>query len=186
MGRNFLAGQIPAGEDFLVRQIEDLRREVRELQAVRMQPGSVGNDALTSPVRGDVTRAMTTGFGLTTSMATLTSTTWDVPAGFDTVAVFVLAKVFAYNPTAGLDYIQAMARVTVPSIQNIDGGATGTAVSGSNGSGTSIGIGVAVFTGLAANDQVIVKALGQSSFAGWAANSGNYAEISGSLTWYRT
>lgn len=155
------------------------------LNDVKFRPGSVGNDALTNPVRGDVSTAATSGFALGTAMATLTSATWTVPDGFNQAQVFGSAKVFAYNPTAGLDYLQARSRIVrVSDGAEVTGVVTPTAVSASNGSGTSIGLGVAVVQ-LNPGDQIRLEVQGSSSFAAWAANVGNTAEWTGIINWYR-
>lgn len=150
-----------------------------------LRPGSIGNDKLTNPVRGDVMLANASGFSLTTDYTVLASQTWQVPSGFTRVAVSVLAKVFAYNPTAGLDYLYARPRIVrVSDGADIAGTATPTAASGANGSGTSIAPGVAVIE-FDAGDSVRLEIQGRTAFGPWAANVGNGAEIAGSLTWYR-
>lgn len=157
-----------------------------EFNSLTLRAGIIGNAALTNPVRGDVMTANASNFALTTSAVTLASSTWALPSGFTSVTVDVTAKVYAINSTAGLDYVYGRPRI----VRVSDGAtvlptATPTAASGSGGSGTSIERYVAVVA-LAAGDSVTISVEGWTAFAGWAANASNYAEVSGSLTWYRS
>lgn len=147
--------------------------------------GIINNAALANPVRGDVTTANTSNFALSTSATTLASSTWALPSGFTSVTVDVTAKVYAINSTTGLDYVYARPRI----VRVSDGAtvlptATPTPASGSGGSGTSLERYVAVVA-LAAGDSVRISVEGWTAFAAWAANASNWAEFSGSLTWYR-
>lgn len=169
------------------RRFRDVERTVRELQAaLQLTQGSLSNALLKSPVRGDVMRAYALNFTVPLALTTLATQDWAFPEGFNQCQVWVIAKAFAYNPTAGLDYLTTQARITrVSDGSAIPGIATPVAVSGSNGSGTSISLATAVINAGSPADSVRLEARAQSSFAAWAANAGNTIEVSGALTWYR-
>lgn len=142
--------------------------------------GKISNDALVAPVAPGVIFASVTNFALTTTLANILTQNVTVPAGFTRAAVSVVARVFAYNPTANLDYLYGQANVS-----GLNGYALPLAVSGSNGSGTNISPFSTVLEGLTPGSTFPVQIAASSAFAAWAANAGNTAEVSGSVTWFR-
>lgn len=148
--------------------------------ALKLRPGSVDNDALASPVAPGAVFASRTGFALTRSLTNILTTTITVPAGFTRAAVSVVARVFAYNPTANLDYLYGQANIA-----GFNGYALPLAVSGNNGSGTNISPFSTVLEGLTPGGSFTVQIAAGTSLANWPANTGNTCETSGSVMWFR-
>lgn len=151
-----------------------------EFNQITLRSGIVGNDALTSPVAPGVIFDSRTNFALTTTLTNILTTTVTVPPGFTRAAVSVVCRVFAYNNTASLDYLYGQANIA-----GLNGYALPLAVSGSGGSGTNISPYSTVLTGLTPGGSFAVQIAASTSFAAWAANSGNTCETSGSVMWFR-
>lgn len=152
-----------------------------------LRPGSIGNDALTNPVRGDSAYTAAYGFGVTTTGSTpLATQSWFTPNGFTTADILLVGRVFAVNGTAGLDYLSARSRVYIPST-GVEGygNAMPLAVSENGGSGLNqspISIKVENLTpGL----EIRLEIQGWTGYANWAANGNNIADVAGQIIWTR-
>jgi len=158
-----------------------------EFNDLTLRGGIIGNEALSNPVRGDSAYTAASGFALTTTGATpLASQSWLTPAGFTTADILIVGRVFAYNSTAGLDYLQARSRVYVPSTGAQGYGiAMPVAVTGGSGSGKNDSPISIKVENLAAGQEIRLEVQGWTSFAGWAANGGNMADVSGQIIWTR-
>jgi hypothetical protein len=158
-----------------------------EFNDLTLRGGIIGNDALTNPVRGDSAYTATSGFSLDTVGATpLASQSWFTPDGFTTADILIVGRVFAYNNTAGLDYLQARSRVYIPSTGAQGyGNAMPVAVSGSSGSGKNDSPISIKVEGLTDGQEIRLQVQAWTSFANWAANAGNIADVSGQIIWTR-
>ena len=76
---------------------------------LNLQPGSIQNDSLASPISVGRASEATTGFAVTTSDQTLSTTTIPVPAGYTQALVFVVCNVGALNPTPNNDFLYSKA-----------------------------------------------------------------------------
>lgn len=151
------------------------------LNALKLRPGSVDNDALTNPVRADSIYVTASDFALTTTGTTpLATQTWQVPEGMTTLVATLTGRVFAFNSTTGLDYLYG--RVSVGGLY---GSALPVAVTANSGSGTSISPYSGRLEELTAGQDVTFYVQGWTAFAGWSANVNNVADISGTLLWFR-
>ena len=158
-----------------------------EVNDAEIRGGIIGNDALTNPSKSEAIYASTTNFSLTTTLTNKLTKTLTVPAGFTSAAITVTARVFIFNPNttggydgAGGEYLYGQANIA-----GFNGWALPLAISGNSGSGTNISTFSAVLTGLTPGGSVLVQAAAQTAYASVAASSGNTAELSGMVTWYR-
>lgn len=158
-----------------------------EFNDLTIRGGIIGNDALTTPVGVGAIYDSLTNFALTTTLTNIRTTNITVPTGFTSAAVSIVVRVFAINPnttggydTKGGDYLYGQAN-----IRGYNGYALPLAVSGSGGSGTNISPFSTVLTGLTAGSTFNVQIAACTSYAGWAANTSNTAEVSGSVLWFR-
>ena len=145
-----------------------------------LRPGSVGNEALANPTKPGSIYAYATGFGLSTTHENILTATIPVPDGFTIAHVTVTGRVFAYNNTAGLDYLSGEANIA-----GSNGWGLPLAVSGSGGSGTNVSTFTKTLTGLVAGATFDVQMAAWATFASWATKPDNTVELSGSITWYR-
>lgn len=142
--------------------------------------GIVDNAALASPVKPQAVYFSAQGFALSTGGATLASSTITVPAGFTSAVVSVAGRVFATNPTVGADYLSAVAR-----IDGLEGYWLPLLVGGSGGSNINVSPYSRVLSGLTGGGTFVLAVLGSVTYANWAYNGGNTAEVSGSILWFR-
>jgi hypothetical protein len=150
------------------------------LPELLLRPGSIGNEALTSPVVPGYLFNSISGFGLTTALTNIQTVNLTVPAGCTRLSAFIVGRVYATNNTAGLDYLYAQTNVA-----GYNGNALPLAVSGSNGSGTNISPFAVLLTGLTPGATITVQMAAQTAFAPWASIAGNISELNGSLNWFR-
>jgi hypothetical protein len=137
---------------------------------LNLQPGSIENDALTSPITVGRTSAATTGFGLTGSDQTFASTTIAIPAGFTQALVFVVCNVGAINPTASDDFLYSKAMIEGVASREVFGYVAD--------SGGSVAVTTAksdLLTGLSGGD--ITFAVTVRAGATWAGNGSNRAYV---------
>ncbi len=149
--------------------------------------GLIPTEALASPVAGQVARASSSLFTLTTSYATLASATpVPVPAGFSTCQVVVFAQMYVVNPntTGGSNGAGGDALYVKALISSSGTTATPTAVAGSSGYATTYAQDGFVLSGLAAGSSVTVSVQGKSAYAP-IAPSACYVQVAASLTWTR-
>lgn len=149
--------------------------------------GKISNDALVNPTSPAAVFDYVQNFALSTTLTNIKTTTVTVPAGFTKASVSIVVRVFAYNPNntggydgAGGDYLYGQAN-----INGSNGFALPLAVSGNGGSGTNNSPFSKILTGLTSGDSISLQIAASTSFAGWAANAANVAEVSGSIAWYR-
>jgi hypothetical protein len=157
------------------------------LPELLLRPGSIGNEALTNPVRGDSAYTAAYGFGVTTTGTTpLASQSWLTPKGFTTADILIMGRVFAINSTAGLDYLNARSRVYVPSTGAEGyGNAMPLAVSASGGSGLNQSPISIKVEGLTDGQEIRLEIQAWTSFANWAADGNNIADVAGQIIWTR-
>lgn len=198
---------MPAPMDF-VQMIRDMKRDIVKLQQLNplantgmtctgpgefeidgsvtvtgdfTAAGKIRNDALVSPTAPGVVFDSLTNFALAAGTLTnIKTTVVTVPPGFTQAAVSVVARVFAINSTASLDYLYGQANIA-----GYNGYALPLAVSGSGGSGTNISPFSTLLTGLTPGSTFTVQIAACTGFAGWSANTSNTAEVSGSIQWFR-
>lgn len=151
-----------------------------EINDVLIRGGIIGNDSLTSPVVPGVINAGSSGFGIGVPYANVYSGTLNVPAGFTSAAISVVARVFALNNgTASVDYLRA---------RPVVGGNTGTAVpiaaTNAGGSATAVTPMSVVLTGLSGGT-IALAIQAAADYAAWPTDSLNRADLSGSVLWFR-
>jgi len=113
-------------EDYLVREIEALKRQMRELGPSLM---AAAGDAISTAVTFRHYTGGDTGFAVPTPItAAVFSATVDVPAGFTQVGVLATSYISAKNQSGGTSYIYA--RVAV------GGDVSGNAASDPTGNGS--------------------------------------------------
>lgn len=151
-----------------------------EFNDLTLRGGIIGNDSLTSPVVPGVINAGSSGFGIGVPYANVYSGTLNVPAGFTSAAISVVARVFALNNgTASVDYLRA---------RPVVGGNTGTAVpiaaTNAGGSATAVTPMSVVLTGLSGGT-IALAIQAAADYAAWPSDSLNRADLSGSVLWFR-
>lgn len=124
--------------------------------------------------------AQTSNFGLRITSATVLSTTITVPAGFTSAAVSVVGRAFAINSTTSVDYLYADARIA-----GTPGHGLPIVATASNGSALNVAPYSKVLTGLTPGSTFVIAVNAATSFASWAADSSNSADLSGIINWYR-
>jgi hypothetical protein len=149
--------------------------------------GKISNDALMNPIRGDAALDSASGFSLnTTGTVPLVSQSWFVPEGFTKAHIYITGRVFAYNSTAGVDYLFARSRAYVPSSDiAIFGNGFPVAATGSNGSAFNVSPVGLEFLNLSDGLEIRLEVQGWTAFATWAASAGNIADVAGQITWTR-
>lgn len=147
----------------------------------------INNEALVNPIRGDAALSSASGFALTTTgTVPLVSQAWFVPEGFTRAHVYITSRVFAINNTAGVDYLYARSRVYLPA-SGVAGFGNGfpIAATGNNGSALNMSPLGYEIVNLVEGDEVRLEVQGWTSFAGWAADASNMADVAGQITWTR-
>lgn len=147
---------------------------------VLFRPGSIGNNSLASPVAPNIIYKRVSGFALTSTTTTLFNNNLTVPDGYTSLLVQATGKVHAFNDTSGLDYLFSQWV-----IENTAGANIPEACSGSGGSITSLSPMAVILTGLTTGQTIDVHLTASTSFGTWASNTGNVAELSGSVLWFR-
>lgn len=93
---------MPPGEDWLVREVQDLRRQVAEMTAAFTRIGLIGDNALAKPVAASTGTGNTGGPGvnLTLTPTDYAPCVFTVPEGFTTALVLASANCYylAVNP----------------------------------------------------------------------------------------
>jgi hypothetical protein len=173
-GRN-----LPAGEDHVMRRLADLERAYRELVAsTAVRPGSLGNDALTSPVVPQGVYFTNGSFALTTTPTVISTRTITVPSGFTTAVVSVIGRLYAVNPNAGGDWLYA--RTLISGFVNVQ---LPLWVPASGFSGFNVSPFSQVLTGLTPGGTFAIALEGHTAAAGWALDLSNTTEVSGTINW---
>jgi hypothetical protein len=207
-----IAGQIPAGDDALIRRIQDLERAMRELAA---QNPLATAGLVPSP------NLLTVNGGLNVNGAMAVTGTLSLPAGIignDALTspvtpgvVYASATNFAVTTTetaiiAGYSTVPSGFTQAVISLTGRIYAVNGTAASdylfGKTTIATHYGYGLPsqvaaggtninvspfayIVTGLTGGSTIPITLTAKSQTANWAANGANTAEIAGSILWFR-
>lgn len=202
----------PKGEDWIGRELAELRRELRELKAANifgltkitpkdggtdfdgfvnvngsmsingpliLQPGSIENDSLASPLRSDAGKSYIVGAGVTTTSTVVSTITFTVPEGFTQASVAASALAMAVNSTASLDYLYAESV-----INGVGGGEVYTYVPAGNGNSVSIPYN-ADLTGLSGGDTFDVSVAVRTSNGAWAPDASNLFKVYAQVLYLR-
>lgn len=145
-----------------------------------LRPRSIGDESLSSIVTPDLIYVYADSFTVSKPGATVLSNNLTVPEGYTSVIITATGKVHAYNQTPDLDYLYSQLFIGGYSGANIP-----EACSGNNGSITSIAPLTVYLGDLVAGDTIDVHYRASTSNADWVATSGNTAELSGSILWFR-
>lgn len=137
---------------------------------LHLQPGSIENDALTSPISVGRASEATTGFAVTVADQTLSTTTIPIPAGYTQALVFVVCNVGALNPTANDDFLYSKAVINGVGSREVFG-----YVANNNGSVAVTTAKSDLLTELSGG--VITCAVTVSAGAAWTAKSANRAYV---------
>lgn len=186
------------GEDWIGRELQQLRREMNELRAanpyapmgikpvaggvefagnmkvagtLELPAGIIGNAALTSPVQIGTASNGLNNYAIGTASTVRASVTLTVPPGFTQAVVTANPTAMGQNSTASTDYLYVMAVV-----QGINGGELYTAA------GAGLGVGLAApfhttLTGLTGGQTITVSVATRTGFNTWAASTANQANI---------
>lgn len=194
----------PKGEDYLVREIADLKRSIRELAAANpfgpmgikpqmggmvvegyqtvngsmsingplsLQPGSVPNTALESPVQTAAASNGVTNYAIDTVSTVRASLALTVPAGFTKAIVIANAAAMGTNSGTAQDYLYASAVVA-----GVNGGELYTSAPAGVGASVSAQF-QPTLTGLTGGDTITVSVATRAGSATWAAATANQASI---------
>lgn len=144
-----------------------------------LQPGSIENDSLASPILIEAGAASATDIAITTTPAVVKAITFVVPAGFTRAIVSSTAAIMAVNPNASLDYVYVQSV-----IMGLNGGEIyDDADAGRTGSATIPHY--RDFYGLVGGDEVTVGVSIRTGISDWAANAANQASIYAQVTFLR-
>ena len=154
--------------------------ETPEFNDIRLRGGIIGNDALSNPVSAEFIYDSASNFGLTNSIGHIKRHSVTVPAGFTSAIVNVTCRIYAINPTAGLDYLYCQTNIA-----GYNGIAMPLPVSASGGSGFNVSPFAVLLSGLTPGSTFFVDIDGQTAFGAWAADLSNQADVSGSIIWFR-
>lgn len=156
-----------------------------EFNDLTLRGGIIGNDALANPAMPAGIAGIAGSFALTTTGTTpLVTRPVTVPDGFDTLHFNTTVRVNGVNSTGALDYLMARVKVVAPAgVVGLGQGIGLPVAAGLNGFNMSPMVGIV--DNLTPGQVVTFYAEGWTGSAGWAANGNNYAELMGTLTWYR-
>lgn len=165
----------PAGEDYLVREIAQLKTQMRELPPSVAQSFQTTVDALTALVASTVLPQASSnsvaGLATSTTSTVQTSVEFTVPDGYTQALVVGTATAMAYNNTAGTDYIYA---------EVIINGVSGGELYAAAGAGIAAGVNAPYFTtmtGLTAEETITVSSSVRTGFASWASSASNVTNV---------
>jgi hypothetical protein len=182
----------PKGEDWLVREVQTLRREMNELRAANpfgpmgikpvtggfnvtgtmgLPAGSISNAALAAPLQTATASNGVTNYAITTVSTVRASVTLTVPAGFTQAIIIANATAMGTNSGAAADYLYVSAVV-----QAVNGGELYSSAA------AGLGVGIAApfnptLTGLASGQLITVGVATRAGTAAWAAVPANQASI---------
>ena len=144
-----------------------------------LRPGSVNNDALTSPVVPQGVWFYAQNFAVTTAAGTFASSTITVPAGMTSAVVTVVSRLAVVNSTAAADYLSCVSKIA---------GSGGLSLQhGINAGFTDFNVSPfsKVLSGLTPGGTFLLEVQGNTAVATWAANAANTAEMTGTILWFR-
>lgn len=155
-----------------------------EFNDLTLRGGIIGNEALTNPVKPDVSSNFDSGFSIGTTYAVKMTRTWVLPAGFNVAQISGTAKAVALNDTAGVDYLYVRSRITRVSDGMDVFGYGSPVLAPAGGLATGYGLGVA-YVPLNPGDSIRLQVECMTSFGTWSSSASNVAEWSGMISWYR-
>lgn len=194
-----LAGSQFPGEDYILRELKDLRRAVQELSAAdpfapmgikpvagginitgdlsvsgtisSLPSGSISNNALASPIQTATSSNYINNYAISTTSTARASLTLTVPSGFTQAIVISNPTAMGLNNTAAADYLYVQAVVN-----GVNGGELYT------NAGPGLAVGLAspfhtTLTGLTAGQAITVAVATRAGNAAWAASTSNQANI---------
>jgi hypothetical protein len=149
--------------------------------------GIIDNAALASPVMPQDIFFSAFNFALSTTSTVKASATITVPAGFTSAVVSVVSRVFAYNPntTGGIGGIGGDYLGGVSVIAGASGNDLQSVVLGSGSSGVLVSPYTDVLSGLTPGGTFVLSVKAHSGFLAWSTTTGNTAEMSGTILWFR-
>lgn len=183
------------GEDWIGRELAQLRREMNELRAANifgpmginpvaggfnvtgtlgLPSGIITNDALAAPVVISQAGISQNNFATTTTATVYATATVTVPAGYSKADVQCMVVAGAANSTAALDYIYVAA-----SINGIAGAETPQTAVASGGYASAAANGTRTLTGL--NGGTITVGCQVRTGTAWAANTSNIANMNAAV-----
>ena len=199
------SSQLPAGEDHIMRRLADIERWIREAlpsvarsiqptvdrldaadTAIEANLASI-NSLLTQVVKSQDIFFSAFNFALSTTSTVKASQTVTVPAGFTSAVVSVVSRVFAYNPntTGGIGGIGGDYLGGVSVIAGASGNDLQSVVLGSGSSGVLVSPYTDVLSGLTPGGTFVLSVKAHSGFLAWSAQTGNTAEMSGTILWLK-
>jgi hypothetical protein len=152
-----------------------------------LRPGSIGNDALTDPVKQTVHKASGSNFPLTTTDTERAGVNITVPAGFTQAQASIFGRMYAINPntTGGADAAGTDALYVSVGIDGNYSLATPTGISGSNGFATTNSFDSFILTGLTPGSTIRLSALASCAYQPIAASGDNFISAVASISWLR-
>lgn len=175
-----LASQLPNGPDHVVRELADLKRQIRELApsiAASFQTTvDILNQTIAQLLEVQTGAQSNLGPAITTTRQALATITFTVPTGYTKALVQANAVAMAYNDSAGVDYLYCVASVDIGS----SGGETYN--SASPGYATSVTAPYYVqLTDLTDGEEFVVAANARTNTAAWSASTANLVTIYASV-----
>jgi len=186
-----IPSMMPAGQDELVRQIKDLRRDLTELGpsvARSFQPVlddlaaqlATLTDLVANMVTVAVNHAWVQNFAITTTTTVFASLTFTVPAGYTQALIASVATGMGYNSTANPSNLYVAPRMS--------GASGGSEVYTSVAPGYGMSLAVPYFdllTGLTSGQVITISIQMRVDAATWPADPGNVARIDAQATFLR-
>lgn len=177
-----LANLAPPTEATLMRRIEELERVQREtgpalMAAIKPMFAEIRDqvariDALVnSQVYPAGDSSTTTGFGLTTAQADVTTVTLVVPDGYTRGLATGLGSIFFLNPTASVDYLYSRVYIDTPGA-SVWGIRPYSMVGPNNGSAALAPNHSVMLTGLSGGQQIRFRLTAQMGFASMSSTYG--------------
>jgi hypothetical protein len=169
------ANQLPSGPDAIMRRIETIERQIRELGPSIAASFQTTINTLTNLVNSTVVPETSSNgaadLATSTTSTVQTSVVFTVPAGYTQALIVASATAMAYNNTASADYLYA---------EVIVNGVQGGELYAPAGPGVSTGVNAPYFanlTGLTVGETITVAASVRTGFASWGASTANATNI---------
>lgn len=147
--------------------------------ALTLQPGSIENDALTSPLKTGSSGYTASNQSFTTAPTAYGTQQIPVPAGFTQAVVMNGVSAGGTNSTVDVDFIYVAS-----SINGVAGGELPTRAAGGQYASAS-SFGIRTLTGLTAGSTISVSAQVRTNAATWTAASANIININAIAIFYR-
>ena len=168
---------VPYGDDYLVRRLDDLQRQIRELGPSVAASFNSTVKSLTAP--GGFYDSVV-GLAVTTTLTPILAINVSVPAGFTRAVISVTGRAYAVNPTtAATDYM--LAQMSVNGYYGY-----GLPVRASPGEAVvNVSPFAIVLFDLIPGETIPLQLSLHSNSAAWGTEVVNTAEISGTVIWFR-